>query len=1203
MSSFYNSRKSFDTSDRGFTRSPFFSGKTSSPQNELTGGAPLHAMMVPGVAVPSSEQTTSEKPSSKFQAFIGSKRAKSTASPPKKDSRIIWADQIRKASPTAQPLTYTKASDRLAMAAPPASPPADASPPRPRGGMLRKASLDLLRSSPDTGRSTTPLPPADRRPSISGGLLRKASLDLLRSSPDTGRSTTPLPNISSPIMTSSTLTASPAMSSRPLPRRSMDASWSRPRPEPLQLAFSANPFASSSRSIAPLPLTLSTDSFSEELFNSFGKRASASSGSSGRAPGPSDLLAVDLPLLLQPQAGGPPSIADTYSVRSRRDSLASSIDLDPAVLRTPTISDNQWQAQVQQDRAAFLAEYGLDQDDHESDTDGSVYSNDDDASVSLPSFNLCPPNTLQEYEMPPPVFQRLDADLLSVNDHGDGMNGTGRFMPEGRLLPPLEIASLPREKEEMIRKSRARLISPRTFKKAFSIKRRGSDDSPSADSTPSLTHSSSDEASKSSDASVPPRMPGLGDREAQRRFSDPSSEEGPTTPTAPSMPMPLFNDALDKDTSMSPVFSSKAASFTSESSRGVSSLSSSSSKRHRVGTPGLTKTASSLSKAGSAATIDPHFARVQTRARSNGSIISQTPSDAPSSNGRRSTRKSGKSGRTRITDSMPSFAHFGSALQVPAVSSQRRPSTRSTSSEDSHSNASSSSNFDKVSGGSSDDGTVASSVHSVSSSPVKGVLRKRSPSSADSSVSASKKEVSFELPASVDIETVDEIQEETEVLEHEQKQRSRLALPPMKLQVPKSDVVEDVQAAGQSQNDIDITCFLSTFGANVKSVESLEVLDNIHAGASDWPRREDWNSLPAYLVAYATTFLSAYTDDSATLVYSDARLAKDTTVSAPSAMSQNPLFASIVRSIYRIASWEQPAVSAGVSSAYAYTWSQGKLAGVGSVGLALLAAVQSSSQQDSTVDAKELGEAYSQIASVLLGSDHTRERVRNLMLSRSPKASLRVILCLTALLCGVHRFGSGLIFSLPGLFVGLALFVWLPAILCQPSWAPEWLKQGNPLDALLLYDVPTDTQHAILTMRRRAASGEQLVHREAKEGLTPTDFDHRVSQQDLLHAGDVLDGAFFGTHEGKQGHLVVLPSRVVFRALTAPVEVVSLRDALKHECRISFDARLEKVVGLTKVGTGLEMRLKNGQTCTVENVQSRDEAFNRLLALAPQRWH
>uniref|UniRef100_V5EY77 Uncharacterized protein n=1 Tax=Kalmanozyma brasiliensis (strain GHG001) TaxID=1365824 RepID=V5EY77_KALBG len=1128
MSSFYNSRKSFDTSDRGFTRSPFFSGKTSSPQNELTGGAPLHAMMVPGVAVPSSEQTTSEKPSSKFQAFIGSKRAKSTASPPKKDSRIIWADQIRKASPTAQPLTYTKASDRLAMAAPPASPPADASPPRPRGGMLRKASLDLLRSSPDTGRSTTPLPPADRRPSISGGLLRKASLDLLRSSPDTGRSTTPLPNISSPIMTSSTLTASPAMSSRPLPRRSMDASWS---------------------------------------------------------------------------PGGPPSIADTYSVRSRRDSLASSIDLDPAVLRTPTISDNQWQAQVQQDRAAFLAEYGLDQDDHESDTDGSVYSNDDDASVSLPSFNLCPPNTLQEYEMPPPVFQRLDADLLSVNDHGDGMNGTGRFMPEGRLLPPLEIASLPREKEEMIRKSRARLISPRTFKKAFSIKRRGSDDSPSADSTPSLTHSSSDEASKSSDASVPPRMPGLGDREAQRRFSDPSSEEGPTTPTAPSMPMPLFNDALDKDTSMSPVFSSKAASFTSESSRGVSSLSSSSSKRHRVGTPGLTKTASSLSKAGSAATIDPHFARVQTRARSNGSIISQTPSDAPSSNGRRSTRKSGKSGRTRITDSMPSFAHFGSALQVPAVSSQRRPSTRSTSSEDSHSNASSSSNFDKVSGGSSDDGTVASSVHSVSSSPVKGVLRKRSPSSADSSVSASKKEVSFELPASVDIETVDEIQEETEVLEHEQKQRSRLALPPMKLQVPKSDVVEDVQAAGQSQNDIDITCFLSTFGANVKSVESLEVLDNIHAGASDWPRREDWNSLPAYLVAYATTFLSAYTDDSATLVYSDARLAKDTTVSAPSAMSQNPLFASIVRSIYRIASWEQPAVSAGVSSAYAYTWSQGKLAGVGSVGLALLAAVQSSSQQDSTVDAKELGEAYSQIASVLLGSDHTRERVRNLMLSRSPKASLRVILCLTALLCGVHRFGSGLIFSLPGLFVGLALFVWLPAILCQPSWAPEWLKQGNPLDALLLYDVPTDTQHAILTMRRRAASGEQLVHREAKEGLTPTDFDHRVSQQDLLHAGDVLDGAFFGTHEGKQGHLVVLPSRVVFRALTAPVEVVSLRDALKHECRISFDARLEKVVGLTKVGTGLEMRLKNGQTCTVENVQSRDEAFNRLLALAPQRWH
>lgn len=1248
MSSFYNSRKSFDTSDRGFTRSPFYAGDAADQRTDMyrgshsnastasltNGGAPMHAMMVPGVVVPSLDRPTPETPFSKWEAFIvkqtkewSDKRAKTATSSPPTNSkpRIVWADQIRKPSPPAQPLAYTKASDRLAMSPPPLSPPANTSSPKPRGGLLRKASFDLLRSSPEA-RSSSPSPPSSQRPSIS-----------------------------SPMMTTSILATAPMASAGPAsqsmrPRVSIDASWSRPRPEPLDLSRTNQPYSSSVRSLSPLPLQLPGDDFSASLFDNFGKRSSTGSGSSG--PDPFDPLATPLPMLPRSEIATPqPSVADTVSLRDRRGSWASSIDLDPAIIRTPPLSDEKWQAQRQLNRPGFLAEYGLDHDDNESDSDGSIYSNDDEAGSSLPSVSVCAPHTPQDHqELAGPIFQRLEADLLPFAEQNHDGNTTPRCAPDGRPLPQLEISSLPREREELIRKSRARLISPRTFRRAFSIKKQntGSTATRSTDSSPNLSHSSSDEGDKiseSTDAFVPPRMPGMCERDFVSTFTEGQSPSSPVTLPALTIPQPSpmhLSPSIDslagsfagianssegsEGTCMSPVFSITGSSITSMSSRDFSSLGSSSLKKHRVGTPGLTKTLSPLAGPGSAATIDPHFARVSTRARSNGSVSSHTPSvelTSPKTGAKRSSRKRGRSSRSRITDSMPSFADVGSTLAVP-VGGMRRGSTRSLSSEgsfDTHSNASSGSSYGKV-GGSSDDGTAPSSVSSVSSMPVKGVLRKRVPS-ADSPLLSSKKEVSFDLPASVGFAPVDETQEE-ELLEHEQKQRGHLKLPPMKLQASKTAVVDDAattehvqQSATLGQNDLDIHRFLSTFGADIKTVESLELLDNVHAGISDWPKREDWDSLPAYLLACATTFLSAYADDSATLVYSDERAPasdeKDKSVSAP-LMSQNPLYTSVVRSIFRVASWEQPMVSLGVSAAYAYTWSQGKLTTLAFVGLALLAAVQASQQStSSSEDAQQLSVAYSKIASVLMGSEQTRERMRNLMLARSPKASLRIAASLAALVLGAIRFGSGLIFSLPGLFVGLALFAWLPAILHQPEWAPTWLKQGNPVDALL-YDVPTDAQHAILTLRRRAASGEQLVHRAdfSQISLSPTSFDHRVSQQDLQHASDVLEGAFFAKHDNQSGHLIVLASRIIFRTLAGkpftegPVSLVDdfSRGSATKGCKITFDARLEKVVRLDKVEeNGLEVRLKNGQRFRVEAVERRDEAFNRMLALAPQRWH
>ncbi|KAJ9475299.1 hypothetical protein PHBOTO_005384 [Pseudozyma hubeiensis] len=1233
MSSFYASRKSFDVSDRSFShdsasndtvmqRPTSASGHHSNASSASlgSGGAPMHAMMVPGNVVPTLDRPDSNSPFSDWEAYIvqqaqdwSDKRAHMAASPSpqlRKNSgpRIVWADQIRKSSPQTQPLVYTKARDRFA---PPISP-QESSPPTNSRSLLRRPSFDKLRPSFDASRASPPSQPVAHRPSIS-----------------------------SPIMTRSILTTAQPDSVEPWSgslERDSAAPLARASPDPLQVPQNESQ-ASSVCSLSPLPLSLPGDDFSSLLLSNFAKRGSTSSTSSGRAPGPCELIAEPLPALLSSETSKPPSIASTYSMQSRRASWASSIDLDPALICTPPLSSEGSQEQSRSDRPAFLAEYGLDHDTEESDTECSHYADKHEELAAMPSFDMGSPQTPKDHELPPqPVFQRLEADLISLHENDNG--NTQRFTPDGRPLPLLDLSSLPREKQDSARMARARLLSPTSFKKAFSLRPKGSPSgSRSSDSSPSLNNSSSEEVGKISEsavqtptvASMRGRLPSLVAENMTQWAAGVPREAPPaslldgsnsTTSHAPSMQMSPSLDSFahtmssagsSAETPLSPAFSYSGASILSESSRSgrPSSVNSSGQRKHRVGTPGLTK--KSGADTGATASLDPHLARSQTRARSGGSVSSHTPST--SSAHRRGSRKSG---RSRITDGMPSFADMASTLAVP-VSNQRRFSTRSFSSEgsiDSHSNASNGSSFAKV-GGSSDDGLPAGGM--ASTTPVvKSVLRKRVPS-LDGSLLSPRKEVSFELPVSSGFGTVDEEadEEEEELLEHEQRQRSHLVLPPMKLQAKQSANEEDASEADTAprkqatRDDLDIARFLETFGRDIKSVESLELLDNVHSGSSEWPKREDWDSMPAYLAAYATTFLSRFADDSATLVYSDERTPAQPagkTVSAPM-LSSHPVYTSMVRSVLRIASWEQPLVSAGVSSFYALSLAKGKLAVVLAVGLALLAATEAAqSSPTSSSEAEELQEAYSKIASVLLGSAQTHERMRNLALWRSPKASLRFTGLLLALGVGASRFASGLM-SLPGLFIGLAVFVWLPAILNQPEWAPTWLKQGNPVD-VLLYDVPTDAQHAILTLRRRAASGEQLVHRSNDIGaLSTTRFDHRVSASELQHAGDVVDGAYFAKHEGEAGHLVVLAHRVIFRALGEKSErAVTLseeleRDASTRGCKITFDSRLEKVVRLDKTEMGLEVRLKNGKKVVFDDMVGRDEAFARLVALAPQKWH
>ncbi|SJX65367.1 uncharacterized protein SRS1_15638 [Sporisorium reilianum f. sp. reilianum] len=1265
MSSFYDrsmsvsssSRKSFDALDRsrspsraadasmdrpGSSRAFHHDASTLSLGANRNGGAPMHAMMVPGVVVPSIDRPNPDSPFSQWEAYIvqqaqewSDKRANSAASPasppPTNSSpRIVWADQIRKpAAPQTQPLVYTKARDRFAAPSTPQGPP----PPMARG-LLRKASMDLFRSGAAENGRTTPSPPASATPSIS-----------------------------SPIMATSMLTTAPPSSVAPsaapsYSRVSYDTPYTRALPEPLQVPQNIDSQASSVRSLSPLPLSLPGDDFSASLLINFEKRSSTSSASSGRAPGPSELLAAPLASLLNSEASSPPSIADTLSIRSRRFSWASSVDLDPAIICTPPLSNESWQDQSQSSgRPAFLADFELDHDTDESETECSVYPDDHEEILPMPSVGNGSPVTPREHQFPPqPVFQRLEADVISLADCGDGLSASQRFTPDGRPLPQLDISSLPREKEEMIRKARAQLISPSSFRKAFKIKKKhsvsgsASSGSRSNDSSPSLPNSSSEEVGKITEStpqtptatSPRARMPSIVAEDMTQWAAGIPAEAPPTSPLerstsllseAPSMqPSPSVASSIPTMTStetassapLSPTFSTGTVSIASETSvDGFSSLNSFGHRKHRVATPGLTKVPSSAAGPGASATLDPHLARVTTRARSSGSVSSNTPSIALSNTSSKARRTSRRSGRSRITDSMPSFANMASSLAVP-VNDQRRFSNRSLSSDgsiDSHSNASNGSSYAKV-GGSSDDGMPPLSTSSASSTGVfKSVLRKRAPSEA--SLLSPKKEVSFDLSASRGFGTVEEAgdEEDEELLEHEQRQRSHLTLPPMKLQAKQAATDGDAATADSEtvtlgRDDLDILHFLSSFGKDIQSVESLEVLDSVHAGAHELPKRQDWDSLPAFLVAYATTVLSAYTDDSATLVYSDERAparagAAEGTSSL--ALGANSVYTSSLRSILRIASWEQPAVSAGVCAAYTYSWKKGRLAAMLLAGLALLVATQGSAK-DSAADAEELEKAYSKLAPVLLGSATTHERMRNLLLHRSPRASLRLAGLLVALAVGATQVDSRLVLCLPGLLLGLALFVWLPIVLHQPEWAPAGLKTVSPVD-VLLYDVPTDAQHAMITMRRRAAGGEQLVHRVDsaraaalhKLVLSPTSFDHRISPQELQHASDVVEGAHFAVLDNEAGHLVVLASRVIFRTLAgksqAPVGLIDELAGAASAGRITLDARLEKVVRMDKTADGLRMRLKNGQVFVLDQVQDRDVAFNRVVALAPQRWH
>ncbi|KAJ1018064.1 hypothetical protein NDA16_004933 [Ustilago loliicola] len=96
------SRSANSSTDLPSTSSRYHSHSNASSASLSNGGAPMHAMMVPGVVVPSIDRPHPDSPFSQWEAYIvkqaqewSGKRAKAVASPPPQssnNSRIVWAD-------------------------------------------------------------------------------------------------------------------------------------------------------------------------------------------------------------------------------------------------------------------------------------------------------------------------------------------------------------------------------------------------------------------------------------------------------------------------------------------------------------------------------------------------------------------------------------------------------------------------------------------------------------------------------------------------------------------------------------------------------------------------------------------------------------------------------------------------------------------------------------------------------------------------------------------------------------------------------------------------------------------------------------------------------------------------------------------------------------------------------------------------------
>lgn len=294
-------------------------------------------------------------------------------------------------------------------------------------------------------------------------------------------------------------------------------------------------------------------------------------------------------------------------------------------------------------------------------------------------------------------------------------------------------------------------------------------------------------------------------------------------------------------------------------------------------------------------------------------------------------------------------------------------------------------------------------------------------------------------------------------------------------------------------------------------------------------------------------------------------------------------------------------------------------------------------------DEKSLSNTQSEVSNALRKHTQTisnfiakiadiHEKMYNMSRWSYTPATIRTLIIFGITLTTSLLFNASQILYCLEFIFGVYFFIFVPILSQSESSLGNHDISLFSIFDFILSGVPNDAQNALLIMRKsdRNSTQQQQEQQLKRQGIANFDDD---GDDDLIvqpsHARGksnqtkeelqpkctwaAKETAFTATYDEKNGLLIISSKRLLFRT-GGPSFIVLL------------DFSLEQIVQIDKVrksttnqndiqNEGLRFTIKQEQSSiqtsdsttismhTFLNMNLRDEAFNRVLALAPQRWH
>jgi hypothetical protein len=251
------------------------------------------------------------------------------------------------------------------------------------------------------------------------------------------------------------------------------------------------------------------------------------------------------------------------------------------------------------------------------------------------------------------------------------------------------------------------------------------------------------------------------------------------------------------------------------------------------------------------------------------------------------------------------------------------------------------------------------------------------------------------------------------------------------------------------------------------------------------------------------------------------------------------------------------------------------------------------------------------IVSTRLADAH--ERIRNMALWARTPATVRTLVILVLAALFSLTITPNMLVRIPGLVFGVAFFLLAPLV--ERGWL--WVNGAwvDPIE-IMLAGVPNAGQNATLIMKRRMQSIHDSPEKHQAEQHPPSPRERSAyvdASTNLLDDGNfpARETCFAAMYESRNGLLVVTNDHLHFRAQS--VDATLRRRS--STTNILLDVLLERIVRIDKITVhhadakstlGLRLSVRqSGNTIsmhTLTDMDARDQAFNYIMALAPQRW-